>query len=125
MNSNSNKRDFERFSAEFFIEVTGQDNEGKKFTDKAQLKDVSGGGALFVSNHVKNYFKGQQLKLTITLPGAGNISANMEGNATVIRTIQLRNADVKKNNQEVSVAVTLDIPLEFDTSVTNQSGLQK
>ena len=49
MNIDSNKRDFDRFPLEFEMEVIAEDVERKKFREKTVLKDISGGGARFMS----------------------------------------------------------------------------
>lgn len=119
MNGDSNYREFDRFYIEFEMEVVGENIVGKKFREKTVLKDISGGGALFVSKLVENYFLGQPLELTINLPGTGNATAFMEGNAKVVRIIQQSGSDMKQKNQEISVAVTLDKSLQLGTSFVN------
>ncbi|MFA6471533.1 MAG: PilZ domain-containing protein [Candidatus Latescibacterota bacterium] len=108
MNSHSDKRDFDRFPIESEIEVIGTDNEGRKFLEKTMLKDISGGGGSFIPNQVGNYFTGQPLELKIHLPGEGDLSACMEGNARVIRII--KTGDFEKDER---VVVILDNPLHL------------
>ena len=116
MNIDSNKRDFDRFPIEFEMEVIAEDVGGKKFREKTVLKDISGGGARFMSKLVDNYFPGQPLELTIDLPGTDSMTAHMKGNATVVRIIKSDDSDTNHKNQGVSVAVMLDTPLQFGTA---------
>jgi len=57
------------------LEVYSEDAEGKKFNDKAVLKDVSGGGAKFLTKKSDMYFPGQLLKIIILLPGTDEMEA--------------------------------------------------
>lgn len=118
MNSHSDKRDFDRFPIEFEMEVIGTDPKGKKFFEKTRLKDVSGGGVSFVPILVGNYFTGQPLELKIYLPGAGNLSACLEGSAKVIRIIKAVDFEINKGLDN-RVAVMLNDPLQFEISKVN------
>ena len=101
---------------EFEMEVIAEDVEGKKFREKTVLKDISGGGARFMSKQVDNYFPGQPLELTIDLPRTDSMTAHMKGNATVVRIIKSNDSDTNHKNQGVSVAVMLNTLLQFGTS---------
>jgi response regulator RpfG family c-di-GMP phosphodiesterase len=113
MNDHSEKRDFDRFSIELEIEVSGKDSAGKIFREKTVLKDASGGGVSFLSRSVEYYSAGQLLELTIFLPGAPNLFALFVGAAKVVRIIQPTDPDLKLADQIPRIAVKLDNPMQF------------
>ena len=69
MNNKSERRDFDRFPIEFEIEVAAQDSEGKKYSENTILKNISGGGARFITQQASKYFTGQLLEMTVLLTG--------------------------------------------------------
>ncbi len=69
MNNKCDRRDFDRFPADFEIEVAAQDSEGRKYKEKTVLRNISGGGAKFITQQDGKYFPGQLLEMTIMLTG--------------------------------------------------------
>jgi hypothetical protein len=65
MNTKSDRRDFDRFPADFEIEVAAEDSEGKKYKEKTVLRNISGGGAKFITQQDGKYFPGQILEMTV------------------------------------------------------------
>ena len=65
MNNKSDRRDFDRFPIEFEIEVAAQDSEGKKYSENTILRNISGGGARFITQQASKYFTGQPLEVTV------------------------------------------------------------
>ena len=114
MNNKSNIRDFIRFPIEFVLEVSAQDIEGNKYKEKTILRDISGGGAKFISLQAGKYFLGQPLEITIYLPETGGIKARMKGKATVVRIDPPSNSDISKRTQEIEIAVKMDTLLDFE-----------
>ena len=114
MKKKVDKREFERIPIEFVLKVFAEDVGGKKFEDKAILKDVSGEGARFITQQVGKYFQGQSLEVTIYLPGTNDVKADMKGAATVVRIDPSGNSGIGDKSQEMSIAVTFDTPLHFE-----------
>ena len=122
MNANDGKRDFERYALQYTMEVIGHDIEGKPFTEKTVLEDISGGGARFCSLLTDTYHVGQTLEFTITLPETERISASMEGSATVVRIIE--QAETGRNKRRISIAVTLDSLMEFGMTEASRQKME-
>ena len=114
INNKSERRGFERIPIDFSLGVYGEDVDGKKFEDKAVLKDVSGGGAKFLTQKSDIYFSGQLLKLTIFLPGTGDVEAHMKTKATVVRIDQPTDSEKENKNRRCCIAVRFDTRLIFE-----------
>ena len=114
MNNKPERREFDRFPVEFVMEVVGEDNEGKKFNEKTVLKDISGGGAKFITQQAGKYFLGQALEIIIYLPDTDEVKAYMRGTATVLRIDPSSNKDIGEKSQEMSIAVRFDTSLHFE-----------
>lgn len=115
MNNKPERRTFNRFPVEFVLEVVSEDSEGKKFNDKTMLKNISGGGAKFITQQADKYFLGQSLEMTIYLPSADEIRAYMSGTARVVRIDTAGNEEgIDRKSQGVGIAVRFDTPLNFE-----------
>lgn len=102
MTEEPTRRSFSRFSIDFLAEVSGLDREGEPFTEKNELRDISGGGAKFHTRMAQRYYAGQPLDMNIFLPGTEELKANLAGRATVVRV------------EGSGVAVRFDEPLSFE-----------
>lgn len=69
MNNKSDKRDFVRIPMEIVLEVSAEDREENQFNEKTVLKDISGGGAKFMTQLPGKYFPGQLLEMIVNLSG--------------------------------------------------------
>ena len=114
MNDKYDRRDFDRYPLEFVTEVTAQDSEGKKYREKTVLKNISGGGARFITQQASKYFTGQLLEMTIHLPGTTAANASMRGKATVVRIDPSSNSGIGEKSRGMEIAVRLDSPLHFE-----------
>lgn len=114
MTYNIDRRESERFSMEFVVEVASKDVEKKIFNEKAVLKDVSGGGAKFITRNVRRYFLGQLLDLKIYLPGTDDVKGYMRGDATVVRIDPFDSSGIDEKNQGAGIAVEFNAWLNFE-----------
>ena len=114
MNNRSDRREFERFPIDFRLGVYGEDAYGKKFEDKAVLKDVSGGGVNFLTQKSDIYFSGQLLEITIFLPKIGEVEAHMKTKATVVRIDRPTDSEKKNESRGRSIAVKFETRLNFE-----------
>ena len=112
MNAKFDKREFERLSIDFVLEVLSKDLEGKEFLDKAVLEDVSGGGAKFLTKKSDRYFPGQLLNINILLPETEKMEGHMQAKATVVRIGS--SSDSEKDCKSRGC----DIAIEFETHLT-------
>ncbi len=85
------RRKHERHPLGFQLEIRGDNQRGKSFCETAQLIDISGGGALFLSSLIDNYYEGQHLQTDVILPGTPHLKGQMNTQATVIRLQQDKN----------------------------------
>jgi len=104
-----NKREYDRYPLEFEVDVSTCSGTEKKFLERVILKDVSGGGACFISSQPEFYGIGRKIFLAICLPGTSRADARMEGRATVIRI-----GDTEPGNQSlVEIGISMDDLLSF------------
>ena len=115
--SPSDQRDYSRHWVSFPIIVyrVGSENGGEG--EQTALRDISGGGALFVSQNPEYYYPGQMLKISIMLDGVGDVRARIRTEATVIRIHRGKGAG--RSSGEAGIAVQFDRTFEFDR-VDNQ-----
>jgi hypothetical protein len=113
MGSTSEKREFNRFPVEFDLEISATDPKGNDFYDRTVLTDISVDGAKFKTQMGKKYFSGQILRLIIQLPKAGDTSAFLKGNATVIWVKAKKNQDPHSRQLYTEIAVKLESHLNF------------
>lgn len=89
--------------------INGTDHE------KTVLKDISGGGALFVSRNPENYYPGQLLHLSIMLDGTNDVRAQIHTEATVVRIHSDGKTDAQASEkQPAGIAVQFDRSFEFE-----------
>lgn len=61
------------------------DENGKERMDRAELYDISVGGALFRTRWGRQYHPGQRLRMTVFLWGTKEVKAKLHTDATVVR----------------------------------------
>lgn len=108
------QRSYDRYPIEFEVIVTLKDQEGKGSGERCALKDVSGGGAMFISPFPSRYVVGQLLKMDIFLAGTQDVRACIKTEATVVRIHSIEKADERGENYRVGVAVKFHQPFEFE-----------
>ncbi len=114
MTDNTDRRGFERFSMEFVVEVASKGVEEKIFNEKAVLKNISGGGAKFITRNTQRYFLGQLLDLKIYMPGTDDVKGYMKGEATVVRIDPFDSSGIDEKNQGICIAVEFNAWLNFE-----------
>jgi hypothetical protein len=113
MSERKERREFHRFPLELLVTVSAQDRDGETYEEKTRLKEISGGGARFITRHREKYFQGQQLEMKIYLPGTDDIRAHMKGIATVSRIQDFDSPEGEKEPAETHVAAMFISPLRF------------
>lgn len=113
MTDNADRRGFERFLMEFVVEVASKDIKEKIFNEKVVLKDISGGGAKFITRNARRYFLGQLLDLKIYLPGTDDVKGYMKGEATVVRIDPFDSSGIDEKNQDAGIAIEFNSWLNF------------
>ena len=110
----SYKRSFDRFPIEFDVIVTVIDGTDHQDSERSELHDVSGGGAMFISRFPERYYSGQLLKLDIFLAGTEDVRACIKTEASVVRIHQLETNDLEDPGIKTGVAVKFHEPFEFE-----------
>ena len=114
MNNKPERRKFNRFLITLEVEVFAEDIEGDRYDDKVVLKNISGGGAKFITQQSAKYFSGQPLEIIISLPGTNDVKAHMRGKATVVRTSSPSDSGVGEKSKGICIAVKFDTPLNLE-----------
>jgi len=73
-----------RHQSSLEAEVSAYVHGGLELIESTKLKDISGGGARFVSAHAGSYAIGQAVRLCICLPGNGESERKIECPASVV-----------------------------------------
>ncbi len=110
----SYKRSFDRFSIEFEVIVSVIDSDDHQGSERSELHDVSGGGAMFISHLPEKYYPGQLLKLDIFLAGTEDVRACIKTEASVVRVHQLEADDQEEPGVKTGIAVKFHKPFEFE-----------
>lgn len=110
----SYKRSFDRFSIEFEVIASVIDSAEHQDSERSELHDVSGGGAMFISRFPERYYPGQLLKLDIFLAGTEDVRACIKTEASVVRVHQLEADDQEESGVKTGVAVKFHKPFEFE-----------
>lgn len=114
MGLKSDRRAFNRSPIEFEIELSAEAMGKKTFKESAFLLNISGEGAKFVTQKANRYFIGQQLDVSICLPGSDEVKARMRGKATVIRIDPANSTNRGENNGEMGIALKFNSRLYFE-----------
>jgi hypothetical protein len=110
MNNKPERRKDKRYIMGFSLEVSAHDLAGKKYREITVLKNICIEGAQFVTKLSNKYYLGQQLKITIHLPGTDKVNARMTGKATVIRIDQPDKSQINHEGKEIAIAIKIDSP---------------
>lgn len=103
------RRNYERYEIEIKVEIYDMDGAAKEYLETTTLRDISGGGARFASQHPERYSIGQRLFVSIVLPGTESRHPSMQGKATVIWV-----GDDGDSGMGASVGLRMDDLLVFD-----------
>ena len=107
------RREDNRFQMDLVMQVTAKSADGQTFSEKTLLRNMSGGGANFITRQADRYFQGQQLNIKIDLPGTVDLTASLQGTATVSRIELLPDSDPRQAARRYAVAVVVAVPLQF------------
>ena len=119
------QRDYDRFPVEFEVHVTLTESNGEVLHDRAELHDISGSGALFVTRIPEKYYPQQTLQLKIYLTGTDEVRACIKSESTVVR-IQRINGDTSDGDSPLmGVAVKFNNAFEFERVGKNVFGDNK
>lgn len=113
----SYKRSFNRFPIEFEVLVSLIDSDVHQDHERSELHDVSGGGALFISQMPEKYYPGQLLKLDIFLAGTQDVRACIKTEASVVRIHPMARRDDESDEPtglRTGIAVKFHQPFEFE-----------
>jgi len=108
------KRSFNRFPIEFEVIAAFLDDDGSEFKERAELRDISGGGALFISRFSEKYYQGQILKLDIFLAGTEDVRACIKTEASVVRIHDPDSESGLESAGKTGIAVKFHKPFEFE-----------
>jgi hypothetical protein len=113
MDDQNNRRKSKRVLVDFILEVSANDIEGNEYIDSTVLRNVSAGGAKFITHQAGKYFLGQPLEITIYLPRTDDVHACLKGTATVVRTYSQKAPDAGEESEGMGVAVSFDDSLKI------------
>jgi len=71
------RREYERYTTDFEVEVRGLFQDGEAFIDHTRLHNISGGGVGLLSCFPTYYSIGQNLTLSISLPATDTLESFM------------------------------------------------
>jgi Tfp pilus assembly protein PilZ len=109
-----NERNFNRFPMEFKVTVNLVDQNGAVRQDAAELRDLSGSGAFFVSTIVQHYHVGQSVFLTIYLAGTDDVGACVRVESSVVRLQPMETGSLSETSGKGGVAVKFNETFAFE-----------
>jgi len=115
------KRESERHPLEFKVNIFTFSGTEKHLVERVGLKDISGSGACFTSNHPRLYAVGQKIFMDISMPGTCEADVHMEGKATVIWIKDVKTDEAGQSSQ-TSVGVSMDNLLSFQQHPRDTDG---
>jgi hypothetical protein len=114
INNNAEKREFKRFLIEFVLEIAAKDAHGREFVDKTISRNISGGGAKFLTHKADKYFQDQILEMIFIMPGTGDVNAHMKAKGRVIRVETSSDQFNSEKNYSACVAIVFETLLNFE-----------
>ena len=110
----SDQREFDRYPIEFAVVISVRDVGNEEYHEKTVLHDISGNGAMFMTQTPEKYFPGQLLKISIFLSGTHDVRARIQTEASVVRIHPADADDSSKRAQRAGIAVQFDRSFEFE-----------
>jgi Tfp pilus assembly protein PilZ len=107
------ERNYHRFPMEFRVIVDLVDQNGKAIQDAAELRDISGSGAFFISAFTQQYHVGQSVFLTIYLAGTDDVGARVRVESSVVR-LQPMGTGSSRVGEKIGVAVKFNETFAFE-----------
>lgn len=107
------KRADVRFRVDMTTEISADGKDGGSFLEKTVLRNMSCGGAYFLTDRVDRYFRGQRLRIRIDLPQTPDVKACLAGSAIVSRIDSLPESETGPGQRRHAIAVVIAGPLEF------------
>jgi hypothetical protein len=108
-------RDYDRFPMEFEVLVTLVDSNDEKHYDRAELHDISGSGAMFLTRMPEKYHLNQSLQLKIFLAGTDDVRGCIKTESCVVRMQRMdRAANGMSPVPLTGIAVKFQKAFEFE-----------
>lgn len=114
IDQNLYQRDFDRFPIEFEARINFIDKDGEELEDRAELHDISGSGAMFITRIPEKYYLGQTLQLKIFLAGTDDVRACIKSESSVVRMQNIYIAESKDAPPLIGIAVKFQKTFEFE-----------
>lgn len=102
-----------RFRVDLTTEISADGSDGRSFLEKTVLRNMSCGGAYFLTDRVDRYFRGQRLRIKVDLPQTPDVKACLAGSAIVSRIDSLPESETGHGLRRHAVAVVIAVPLKF------------
>lgn len=109
------ERSFNRFPMEFELTVDFVNQNGASVQDRAELRDISGSGAFFLSAIPYQYYVGQPVFLSIYLAGTDDVRARVRVEGSVVRIQPPPGISISRGSDGVSgIAVKFNETFAFE-----------
>jgi hypothetical protein len=122
IDENLYQRDFDRFPVKFEVQTNFIDADGEELEDRADLHDISGSGAMFLTRIPEKYYLGQTLQLKIFLAGTEDVRACIKSESSVVRMQKIYDAESNDNGPTIGIAVKFQKAFEFERVDKNVFG---
>ncbi len=100
------QRDFERYALDFLVEVDGLSRSDEPFSDRGEMRNISGSGMCYLTDHPDWYAVGQKLNIQVCLPGTDNFDASMSSEA---RVIWIHFSDQQNTNGDAKAMIGISV----------------
>lgn len=111
------QRDFERYALDFLVEVDGLSRSDEPFSDRGKMRNISGSGMCYITDHPDWYVVGQKLNIHVCLPGTDNLDASMSSEARVI-WVHFSDQQNANGDSKAMIGISVNGRMIFDTKKT-------
>jgi len=107
------QRKFPRFPLNCRLVIQGIDSKGLPFSEKTELINISGGGALFYSQQPHLYMTGQTVEANILLPGPPDLQGAMRTSARIMEVGTRLRTKINPQHDAQQVAIHFLAPFKI------------
>ncbi len=107
-------RNFKRFSIEFPVEIIGWSNQAEKFSDFAEMSNISDNGLCFSTTNSDWYSISQQLTVNVHLPETGLLNSGIECQASVM-WMHYIDQQCSETKDQTLIGLCLESLMTFET----------
>ncbi|MFP4193827.1 MAG: PilZ domain-containing protein [Desulfosalsimonas sp.] len=116
------QRGFDRYPVGFPVMISGNSADSEPFEENSRLRDISGSGAMFITQHPARYYRGQFLRLCILLDASEDVRARITNDAYVVRIHRQQDPVFSCSPGQTGIAVNFSHTFDFQRIDSGRGG---